>query len=193
VSATSNMSNVKPIHFLENIVVILYTGRYGPCLDLFYCQQQRSDTCIALKKFREERACGSEIWCSWWPFLNVICRGTVNKIYAVYCSCYTICNRYARRWRSFRKTCQRFFLRILRHLMADILRTALKYCQSSTRFSLTGQGELLYLTDPATLHKTVPAKNILLPCWVLPICRNCLSAFTAHPLIFFRTTFCDFD
>jgi hypothetical protein len=56
--AASDMSNVKPIfsflpHILENIVVIFCTGRYGPCLDLF-CQHQRSDTYIALKKFLEE-------------------------------------------------------------------------------------------------------------------------------------------
>jgi hypothetical protein len=65
------------------------------------------------------------------------------------------------------------------------LRTARKYYQSSTCFSLTGQGELLSLTDPATLHKTVLAKNIWLPCWVLPVCRKCLSAFTA-PHSFFQ-------
>ena len=40
-NATSDMSNVKPIfsflpHFGGNIVVILCTGRYGPCHDLFY-------------------------------------------------------------------------------------------------------------------------------------------------------------
>ena len=71
------MSNVKPMfsflpHFLEDVIVIFCTGRYDLCLDLFYCQQQRSNTSIILKKFPEERVGGSEIWWSKGPFLNII-------------------------------------------------------------------------------------------------------------------------
>jgi hypothetical protein len=57
------MGNVKPIfsflpHILENIVVIFCTGLCGPCLELFYRRQQRSDMSVALKNSQNKEPMG---------------------------------------------------------------------------------------------------------------------------------------
>jgi hypothetical protein len=172
------MSNVKPIfsflpHFLENIVVILCTGRYGPCLDLFYCQQQRSDKCIALRNFQKKEPVGlrsGDLKGHSLMSFAILSRNGEQDLCSVLQLLHnlkSICEEMKIVSNDLPKI---FFFKNITSPNSRHLRTARKYCRSSTRFSLTGQSELFSVTDPATLHKTMPAKNIWLSCCVLPIC-----------------------
>jgi hypothetical protein len=173
-SATSGSSNIKPItnflpHVAENFLIGICTGLSDPCR---FTRPDRWNVASSLKtnlfiivsyssgfpRKSQQKSC---------PF-------TLSEGF----SCCRICNRYGRRWRSFRRTCQTVVFGTLSSLLArrtDLCGLRTNDCRMvSTRSALTdGLPVLLPLhAQPSVTKRVYQARTESWPGGLFPYFRG---------------------